>query len=64
VTRSSLLALPGIGPKTAKLLLDRFGTLDAVLAATEEEIRTIPGMGAKRAGKIREALSRGPGAGD
>jgi excinuclease ABC subunit C len=57
VTRSALLGLPGIGPWTARQLLDRFGTLEAVLAATEEEIRTIPGMGGKRAGRIREALA-------
>jgi excinuclease ABC subunit C len=58
VTRSSLVALPGIGPKTAKALLDRFETLEAVLAATEEDIRSIPGMGSRKAAKVREALAR------
>jgi excinuclease ABC subunit C len=59
VTRSSLLAVPGIGPKTARLLLERFGSLEGVLAASEEEIRTIPGMGEKRARKIKNALGKG-----
>lgn len=52
VTRSSLERLPGIGPKTAKLLLGRFGSLDALKQTTAEGIASVRGVGTKRAQDI------------
>lgn len=56
VARSELLSLPGIGPKTARLLWDAFGSLEAMLAASREELAALPGLGAKRALAVRAAL--------
>lgn len=41
---SQLEDIPGIGPKRRKALLNRFGSLKAVRAATEEELLAVPGM--------------------
>lgn len=41
---SQLEDIPGIGPKRRKALLQRFGSLKAVRAATEEELLAVPGM--------------------
>ena len=56
VLRSEVLSLPGIGPKTARLLWDRFGSLDAMLEAGEEGLRKVPGIGAQRAAQIAGRL--------
>lgn len=54
-----LLNLPGIGPATARLLWDRFGSLEAMRAADLEQLRSIPGIGERRArailARLREA---------
>lgn len=39
------LGIRHVGEKTAKLLSDRFGSLDAIVAASQEEIASIPGIG-------------------
>jgi len=51
-----LISLPGIGPKTARLLFDHFGAIAAIKAADESALANVPGLGAKRAAKIRHAL--------
>ncbi|MFW6325038.1 MAG: excinuclease ABC subunit UvrC [Desulfovibrionales bacterium] len=56
VRGSRLMDFPGIGPKTAKQLLDRFGSLEKVLEATREEIGEMPGFGEKKAAKIYAVL--------
>lgn len=56
VLHSELLGLPGIGPKTARLLWDRFPSLDAMVEAGIEEIAALPGIGKKKAENIRSAL--------
>ena len=48
--------LPGIGPKTAHALLERFGSLAALFAADEEALRAVPGMGPKRARAVRNLV--------
>lgn len=53
---SELESLPGIGPKTARLLWEAFGSLDAMRAATLDDLRKVPGLGAKRAAAVRDAL--------
>jgi len=58
VLESELTSLPGIGPKTARILWDRFGSLDAMLAADPQEIRSLPGIGGKKAALIHAALQK------
>ncbi|MGE4293952.1 MAG: excinuclease ABC subunit UvrC [Desulfovibrio sp.] len=54
--RSEVLSLPGIGPKTARLLWDRFGSLDAMLEAGAEGLRSVPGIGVRRAEQLARLL--------
>lgn len=51
-----LLALPGVGPKTARKLFDRFGSMRAIRAASVEALTDVPGMGQARAARLRQAL--------
>ncbi len=53
---SEILALPGVGPRTAKALWDAFGTLEAIRAADVAALRAVPGIGEKTARAIRESL--------
>jgi len=50
--------LPGIGPKMARALLERFGSLRALFAAGEQDLREVPGVGPKRARQIHELLTQ------
>ncbi len=52
-----IMAFPGIGAKTAKELLVHFGSVKALVNATEAEILKIEGMGEKRAARICELAS-------
>lgn len=57
----ALTRIPGLGPKTAKLLHDRLGidSLDALADAIEAgQLRDLPGLGAKTEANLREALER------
>jgi len=54
--KSEILSLPGVGPKTAKLLWKRFGTLEAMRAVTLEDVLAIPGLGPKKAPAILQML--------
>ncbi|MBI9081526.1 MAG: excinuclease ABC subunit UvrC [Pseudodesulfovibrio sp.] len=56
VLNSELTSLPGIGPKTARILWDRFEALDAMLEAERGDIESLPGIGKKKAEKIHSAL--------
>lgn len=51
-----IMRLPGVGPATARLLWDKFGSLEAILNAEEKDLETIPGIGAKKAKLIRQKL--------
>ncbi|MCH5276668.1 MAG: excinuclease ABC subunit C [Desulfovibrionaceae bacterium] len=51
-----LQRLPGVGPHTARLLWDRFDSLEAMRAATPEDIAALPGIGRKRAEKLWQSL--------
>ena len=56
VLSSELTSLPGIGPKTARILWDKFESLEAMASAGPEEIEALPGIGKKRAGRIYASL--------
>jgi len=47
-----LQGLPGVGRARAEALLDRFGSVRAVLAADEKALLEVPGIGLKTARKI------------
>lgn len=51
--RLSLVA--GVGPRTRRLLLDRFGSSEAVLAAAPSELRSVQGVGPKLTERILAA---------
>ena len=40
-----LCLIPGVGPRTRRALLERFGTCAATLAASAEQLRQVPGIG-------------------
>lgn len=57
VLTSELLRLPGVGPKTAKLLWAHFASLDEMVAASQEQLAAIEGLGKGRAARIHAALA-------
>lgn len=57
VLQSELLQVPGIGPKTARLLWDHFQTLDRMIQATPEELALVPGLGQARARRLAGKLA-------
>lgn len=56
--RSRLSEVEGVGPSREQALLKRFGSLEAVRAASAEELVETPGVGAATARRIREELER------
>ena len=50
-----LSLVPGIGPRTLQLLLERFGTAGAVLSATKGDLRAVSRVGPKLAEAIASA---------
>lgn len=49
--------LPGVGPKTAQALLERFGSLRNMFNASEEELYQVPGIGPKRARQLHDLFN-------
>jgi excinuclease ABC subunit C len=56
VIKSSLDNVPGIGPKKREVLLKTFGSVKALLEASDEEILAAPGINRKDVEAIREHL--------
>jgi ERCC4-type nuclease len=56
-----LQGLPGIGPERARRLLDRFGSIEAVIAAPAEDLAAVPGIGKATAEGIRWAVREAAG---
>jgi excinuclease ABC subunit C len=56
LTASALDDVPGVGPARKARLLRTFGSVDALRAASEEEIAAIPGIGRKTAHDLLRAL--------
>ena len=55
---SELLAIPGIGPRRRRLLLERFGSVAGVRTATPDEIASVPGFSHTLAERVLERLER------
>lgn len=49
--------LPAVGPDRAYRLLDHFGSVQACVTATADELEKVPGIGPKTAAAIRELVS-------
>ena len=54
---SSLESLAGIGPKMAGILWKHFGSLESMRSASAEELQALPGIGAKKAQFLVDALA-------
>jgi len=61
LTTSILDGLPGIGPARKRALLLHFGSPDAFLAASREELESVPGLPGKTAREIYTFLHRTSG---
>ncbi|MGH2944659.1 MAG: helix-hairpin-helix domain-containing protein, partial [Solirubrobacteraceae bacterium] len=61
MTESVLDGLPGIGPKRKRALLAHFGSPDAVLGASREELEAVPGLPSKTARDMYAYLNRTSG---
>lgn len=54
-----LQGFPGIGPKRARLLLDLFGSIEAIVGADEASLAAVEGIGAGTARTIRDMVKEG-----
>jgi DNA excision repair protein ERCC-4 len=57
-----LQGLPRIGPERAKRLLERFGSVEAIMMAPAEALTSVPGIGKTTAEAIRWAVQETAGA--
>lgn len=55
--RSEVGSLPGVGPKTARLLFETFGSVDGMRRATLEDLARLPGFGIKKATRVSAMLA-------
>jgi excinuclease ABC subunit C len=58
MTASLLDELPGIGPARKRTLLNHFGSPEAVVAATREQLEAVPGLPGKTARELYAHLNR------
>jgi excinuclease ABC subunit C len=58
MTSSLLDELPGVGPARTRALLTHFGSPEAVVAASSEELQAVPGLPAKVARELHGYLNR------
>lgn len=54
-----IAALPGLGPKLSKPLLERFGSIKNIMNASIAELQTVEKIGEKKAQEIQRVLSEG-----
>lgn len=54
--RRVLAGVRGLGPARQSALIDRFGSLDAIRAATDDELLEVPGIGSAMLPGIRDAV--------
>jgi len=55
--RLRLAAVPGLGSRLRRRLLNQFGSVDAVFTASERDLQTVEGVGGKAAAAVRAAPS-------
>ena len=58
MTTSILDELPGVGPARKRALLTHFGSPEAILAASREELEAVPGLPGKLAGRVYRELHK------
>jgi excinuclease ABC subunit C len=58
MTSSLLDDLPGVGPSRKRALLRHFGSPEAIVAASREELQAVPGLPAKTARELHGHLHR------
>jgi excinuclease ABC subunit C len=58
MTASILDDLPGIGPARKRALIDHFGSAEAVVAATADQLQAVPGLPAKVGRELHAHLHR------
>ena len=58
MTASILDELPGVGPARKRALLTHFGSPEAILAASREELEAVPGLPGKLAGRVYRELHK------
>jgi excinuclease ABC subunit C len=58
MTASILDELPGVGPARKRALLNHFGSPDAILAASREELEAVPGIPGKLAREVYRELHK------
>lgn len=58
MTASILDELPGVGPARKRALLNHFGSPDAILAASREELEAVPGLSGKLARDLHRELHK------
>ena len=58
MTASLLDDLPGVGPARKRALLAHFGSPDAILSASREELESVPGLPGKLAREMYRELHK------
>jgi excinuclease ABC subunit C len=58
MTASILDGLPGVGPARKRALLNHFGSPDAILAASRDELAAVPGIPGKLAREVYRELHK------
>jgi excinuclease ABC subunit C len=58
MTASILDELPGVGPARKRALLSHFGSPDAIMAATRDELESVPGIPGKVARELHRELHK------
>jgi excinuclease ABC subunit C len=58
MTASILDELPGVGPARKRALLAHFGSPDAIVSASREELEAVPGLPGKLARELHRELNR------
>jgi excinuclease ABC subunit C len=61
MTESVLDGLPGVGPKRKRALLKHFGSPEAMLGASRDELEAVPGLPSKTARDLYAYLNRTSG---
>jgi excinuclease ABC subunit C len=58
MTASILDELPGVGPARKRAMLTHFGSPEAILAASREELEGVPGLPGKLAREVYRELHK------